>query len=147
MDGGTSLLKISEVAMNMQLEWKEYPGSRLTGESKERYGFHEFGSYLITRDGGSYAVSTFSNMGQSRIVGEYKLLGEAKDAAQADFGKRVQSLVRDERLTAYCKMMDMLFAEGILCEADGGEVFRVGGAFSSKSFHRQIQKLRKDLGI
>jgi hypothetical protein len=55
--------------------------------------------------------------------------------------------IRAERLKTYCKIMDMLFSEGILCEDDDGEVFRVGGAFSSKSVHQRIQFLRKDLEI
>lgn len=73
------------------LEWKEYPGSRLNGESKERYGFHEFGYYVVTRSGGSYHLSTFTNMGKMRPIGSFKLLAAAQDAAQVDYADRLRS--------------------------------------------------------
>lgn len=75
------------------LEWKDYPGSRLTGESKERYGLHEFGSYVITRGEGVYSLSTFTNMGAMRPMAAFKQLDDATAAAQADFDQRILSIV------------------------------------------------------
>ena len=77
--------------MAKEILWKEYPGSRLTGESKEHHGFHEFGAYIITRRGGWYHLSTFTNMGKMRPMGDFKLLSDAKASAQADFDARILS--------------------------------------------------------
>lgn len=78
------------------LEWRDYPGDRLTGESKERYGFHEFGYYIITRGSGVYFLGTFTSMGKMRPMGGFKLLDEAKAAAQQDFASRIRSCLLDK---------------------------------------------------
>lgn len=78
------------------LEWRDYPGSRLTGESKERYGFHEFGYYIITRGSGVYSLGTFTSMGKMRPMGGFKLLDEAKAAAQSDFEARIRSALAEK---------------------------------------------------
>jgi hypothetical protein len=72
---------------------------------------------------------------------------KSENSIYCPFCYQAERVARVERLKTYCKMMDMLLSEGILCEDSDGEVFRVGGAFSSKSVHQRIQLLRKDLEI
>lgn len=76
------------------LEWKTYRADLRNGTPTEIHGFHEFGSYTLSRNGAAWFVGSFDNMGRMRPVGGiggFKDKDTAKAAAQADYEQRIRS--------------------------------------------------------
>ena len=82
------------------LEWETYNGDKSVGEQREHYGFHEFGYYVATKSDDAWSVGTFTNRGQTRFVGFYGTLADAKTGAQNDFDERVAPRSTSQRCGA-----------------------------------------------
>lgn len=73
------------------LEWKTSPADKSIAEPRTYYGFWEGGYYHVSKSGHTWSVGTFTNRGQSRHIGFFRTLDEAKAVAQADYERRILS--------------------------------------------------------
>lgn len=66
------------------LKW-ETSRKKASWETSVHYGFHEFGYYIVTKNGFYWHLSTFTNRGAQRNIASFSKLSDAKETAQFDY--------------------------------------------------------------